>query len=128
MMKRIFCLMLCAVMLLTLVACGKEEAVDITFDADLPLAVLEDIIREKGDALLATDIPENYTYVFQNVGIVPQIIYPISDEVSFTIVPITEGKNMIVLSVKTGEDTTLDYVGAEDILAYFDSRNAVETT
>jgi hypothetical protein len=115
-------------MLLTLVACGEEEAVEVTFDADLPLAVLEDIIREKGDSLLATDIPENYTYVFQNVGIVPQIVYPISDEMSFTIVPIMDGKNMIVLSVKTGENTTLDYVGAEDILAYFDSRNAVETT
>lgn len=128
MMKRIFCLMLCAVMLLTLVACGEEEEVEVTFDADLPLAVLEDIIREKGDSLLATDIPENYTYVFQNVGIVPQIVYPVSDEMSFTIVPIMDGKNMIVLSVKTGENTTLDYVGAEDILAYFDSRNAVETT
>ena len=127
-MKRICCLMLCAVMLLTLVACGEEKEVEVTFDADLPFAVLEDIIREKGDSLLATDIPENYTYVFQNVGIVPQIVYPISDEMSFTIIPIMDGKNMIVLSVKTGENTTLDYVGAEDILAYFDSRNAVETT
>ena len=99
---------------------------EITFDADLTLDALAPIIREKGDAMLATDIPENYTYIFQNVGVVPQIIYPISEEMSFTIVPIMEGKNMIVLTVKTGEDRTLDYVGAEDILDYIDSLSEKE--
>lgn len=127
-MKRMLCLLLCAVMLLAFASCGEDDPVEITFDADLTLKVLEDIVREKGDALLATDIPENYTYVFQNVGIVPQIIYPISEEMSFTIVPITDGKNMIILTVKMGENTTLDYVGAEDILDYIDSQNATETT
>ena len=121
-MKKILCLMLCAVMLLSLGACGEDDPVEITFDADLTLDVLETLLLEKGDALLATDIPENYTYVFQNVGVVPQIIYPIDDTVSFTILPITDGKNMLVLSVKTGETTTLDYVGAVDILKFIDSQ------
>lgn len=121
-MKKILCLMICAVMLLSLCACKEEEPVEITFDADLTLEVLEDLLLEKGDSLLATDIPENYTYVFQNVGIVPQIIYPIDDTMSFTVLPITDGKNMLVLSVKTGEDITLDYVGAVDILEFIDSR------
>lgn len=114
--------MLCAVMLLSLGACGEDDPVEITFDADLTLDVLETLLLEKGDALLATDIPENYTYVFQNVGVVPQIIYPIDDTMSFTILPITDGKNMLVLSVKTGETTTLDYVGAVDILEFIDSQ------
>ena len=100
---------------------------EITFDADLTLDILAPIIREKGDAMLATDIPENYTYIFQNVGVVPQIIYPINEEMSFTIVPIMEGKNMIVLTVKTEENKTLDYVGAEDILDYIDSLSKAET-
>ncbi|MBO5048614.1 MAG: hypothetical protein J6D19_09475 [Clostridia bacterium] len=121
-MKKILCLMLCAVMLLSLCACGEDDPVEITFDADLTLDVLETLLLEKGDALLATDIPENYTYVFQNVGVVPQIIYPIDDTMSFTILPITDGKNMLVLSVKTGETTTLDYVGAVDILEFIDSQ------
>ena len=121
-MKKILCLMLCAVMLLSLGACGEDDPVEITFDADLTLDVLETLLLEKGDALLATDIPENYTYVFQNVGVVPQIIYPIDDTMSFTILPITDGKNMLVLSVKTGEMTTLDYVGAVDILEFIDSQ------
>ncbi len=121
-MKKILCLMLCAVMLLSLCACGEDDPVEITFDADLTLDVLETLLLEKGDALLATDIPENYTYVFQNVGVVPQIIYPIDDTMSFTILPITDGKNMLVLSVKTGETTTLDYVGVKDILEFIDSQ------
>ncbi|MBP3554379.1 MAG: hypothetical protein J6K63_01945 [Clostridia bacterium] len=121
-MKKILCLMLCAVMLLSLGACGEDDPVEITFDADLTLDVLETLLLEKGDALLATDIPENYTYVFQNVGVVPQIIYPIDDTMSFTILPITDGKNMLVLSVKTGETTTLDYVGVKDILEFIDSQ------
>ena len=121
-MKKILCLMLCAVMLLSLGACGEDDPVEITFDADLTLDVLETLLLEKGDALLATDIPENYTYVFQNVGVVPQIIYPIDDTMSFTILPITDGKNMLVLSVKTGETATLDYVGAVDILKFIDSQ------
>ena len=121
-MKKILCLMLCAVMLLSLGACGEDDPVEITFDADLTLDVLETLLLEKGDALLATDIPENYTYVFQNVGVVPQIIYPIDDPMSFTILPITDGKNMLVLSVKTGETATLDYVGAVDILEFIDSQ------
>ena len=125
-MKKIICLVLCALMLFSFSACAEEEPVEITFDADLTLDVLESVIREKGDAMLATDIPENYTYVFQNVGIVPQIIYPISEEMSFAIIPITEGKNMIVLTVKVGEDRTLDYVGAEDILDYIDSLSETE--
>lgn len=121
-MKKILCLMLCAVMLLSLCACGEDDPVEITFDADLTLDVLETLLREKGDSLLATDIPENYTYVFQNVGVVPQIIYPIDDTMSFTILPITDGKNMLILSVKTGETTTLDYVGVKDILEFIDSQ------
>ncbi len=121
-MKKILCLMLCAVMLLSLGACGEDDPVEITFDADLTLDVLETLLLEKGDALLATDIPENYIYVFQNVGVVPQIIYPIDDTMSFTILPITDGKNMLVLSVKTGETTTLDYVGVKDILEFIDSQ------
>ena len=121
-MKKILCLMLCAVMLLSLGACGEDDPVEITYDADLTLDVLETLLLEKGDALLATDIPENYTYVFQNVGVVPQIIYPIDDTMSFTILPITDGKNMLVLSVKTGETTTLDYVGVKDILEFIDSQ------
>lgn len=121
-MKKILCLMLCAVMLLSLCACGEDDPVEITFDADLTLDVLETLLLEKGDALLATDIPENYTYVFQNVGVVPQIIYPIDDTMSFTILPITDGKNMLILSVKTGETATLDYVGAVDILEFIDSQ------
>ena len=121
-MKKILCMMLCAVMLLSLGACGEDDPVEITFDADLTLDVLETLLLEKGDALLATDIPENYAYVFQPVGDVPQVIYPIDDTMSFTILPIRDGKNMLVLSVKTGETATLDYVGAVDILKFIDSQ------
>ena len=105
-------------MLLSLCACGKDEPVEVTFDADLTLEVLEELLLEKGDALLVTDIPENYTYLSHAVGVVPQIIYPISETVSFSVIPISEGKNMLTLSVKTEEGTTLDYVGTEDILSY----------
>jgi hypothetical protein len=122
MMKKILCLMLCAVMLLSLGACGEDDPVEITFDADLTLDVLEELLREKGDALLATDIPENYAYVFQPVGVVPQVIYPIDEKMSFSLVPIMDGKNMLILSVKTGETATLDYVGAVDILEFIDSQ------
>jgi hypothetical protein len=122
MMKKILCLMLCAVMLLSLGACGEDDPVEITFDADLTLDVLETLLREKGDALLATDIPENYAYVFQPVGVVPQVIYPIDEKMSFSLVPIMDGKNMLILSVKTGETATLDYVGAVDILEFIDSQ------
>ena len=121
-MKKILCLMLCAVMLLSLGACGEDDPVEITFDADLTLDVLEELLREKGDALLATDIPENYAYVFQPVGVVPQVIYPIDEKMSFSLVPIMDGKNMLILSVKTGETATLDYVGAVDILKFIDSQ------
>ena len=114
--------------LFVLSACGKDEPVEITFDADLTLEFLEEILLEKGDALLATDIPENYAYIFQPVGVVPQIIYPISEEMSFSVVSIADGKNMLILTVKTGENTTLDYVGAEDILSFIDSRGEAETT
>ena len=119
-MKKILCLMLCAVMLLSLGACGEDDPVEITFDADLTLDVLETLLLEKGDALLATDIPENYAYVFQPVGVVPQVIYPIDEKMSFSLVPIMDGKNMLILSVKTGETATLDYVGAVDILKFID--------
>lgn len=121
-MKKILCLMLCAVMLLSLGACGEDDPVEITFDADLTLDVLETLLLEKGDALLATDIPENYAYVFQPVGVVPQVIYPIDEKMSFSLVPIMDGKNMLILSVKTGETATLDYVGAVDILKFIDSQ------
>ena len=121
-MKKILCLMLCAVMLLSLGACGEDDPVEITFDADLTLDVLETLLLEKGDALLATDIPENYAYVFQPVGVVPQVIYPIDEKMSFSLVPIMDGKNMLILSVKTGETATLDYVGAVDILEFIDSQ------
>lgn len=114
--------MLCAVMLLSLGACGEDDPVEITFDADLTLDVLETLLLEKGDALLATDIPENYAYVFQPVGVVPQVIYPIDEKMSFSLVPIMDGKNMLILSVKTGETATLDYVGAVDILKFIDSQ------
>ncbi len=121
MMKKLALIFLCLAMIVMLPACAEEEEeIDIYFDADLTLDILEDILLEKGDALLTTDIPENYTYIFQPVGVVPQIIYPIDDTMSFSIVPITDGKNMIILSVKSGE-TTLDYVGAEDILDFIQS-------
>ena len=127
-MKRLVCALLCVMFLFVLSACGKDEPVEITFDADLTLEFLEEILLEKGDALLATDIPENYAYIFQPVGVVPQIIYPISEEMSFSVVSIADGKNMLILTVKTGENTTLDYVGAEDILSFIDSRGEAETT
>ncbi len=125
MMKNILCILFCAVLLLSLCACGDESAGgtgnEVVFDADLTLDVLEDILLKKGDALLATDIPENYTYVFQPVGAVPQIIYPIDETMSFSLIPISEGKNMMTLSVKNDEGS-LDYVGAEDILEFIRSR------
>ena len=114
------CLSACSLDLL-LCACREDDPVEITFDADLTLDVLEELLQEKGDALLATDIPENYAYVFQPVGVVPQVIYPIDEKMSFSLVPIMDGKNMLILSVKTGETATLDYVGAVDILEFIDS-------
>ncbi len=120
MMKKLILIFLCLAVLLILPACGEEEETEIYFDSDLTLDVLEELLLEKGDMLLTTDIPENYAYIFQPVGVVPQVIYPIDDMMSFSVVPITDGKNMLILSVKTGE-TTLDYVGTEDILDFIRS-------
>ncbi len=124
-MKKIIACILCVGLLCLLTACKDDsEQIDVTFEKDLTLEVLQDILEEKGDALLATDIPEEYGYIFQAVGVVPQIMYPITEEITFSILPISEGKNMLILTVKTGETTSLDYVGATDILEYIHSQNS----
>ncbi len=132
MIKKLILFVLCAWMLVSFVSCGESENTetgenDVTFDADLTLDVLEALLLEKGDALLVSDIPENYVYVFQPIGIMPQVIYPISETVSFSVVPISENKNMLTLSVRT-EALSLDYVGTEDILDYIQSQKTAETT
>ncbi len=120
---RLLAVILCLCTLFALVSCGEAEETEreVYFKRDLDLDILEGLLLEKGDALLTTDIPEDCTYLFQPVGVVPQLIYPISETVSFIILPITDGKNMLILSVKEG-DSTLDYVGAEDILDYISSQ------
>jgi len=57
--KKIICLLLCAVMLCTLCACGKDNTKSPATDSDIPTA--EDIaalVRENEDAAL-TPVPEN---------------------------------------------------------------------
>ncbi len=118
-MKKLLTIFLCLLMVLVLVSCAEEgpDERDIYFEEDLTLDVLEEILLEKGDGLLATDIPEKYMYVFDPVGIVPQIRYPITEDISFSILPISDGENMLILTVNTDGAGT-DYVGAEEILAY----------
>ncbi len=118
-MKKLLLILPCLLTMLVFVSCAEEEPDDreVYFEADLTFDVLEEILLEKGDGLLATDIPEKYMYVFDPVGIVPQIRYPITEDISFSILPISDGENMLILTVNTDGAGT-DYVGAEEILAY----------
>ncbi len=121
-MKKLLTIILCLLTVLAFVSCAEEEPDEreIYFEEDLTLDVLEEILLEKGDGLLATDIPEKYMYVFDPVGVVPQIRYPITEDIAFSILPISDGENMLILTVVVDEIGT-DYVGAAEILAYIET-------
>ncbi len=120
-MKKVLIALLCLALLLPLAGCGEDEPVEVVFTEDMTLDALEAVLREKGDAMLLTDIPENYAYQFQSVGSIPQIIYPITETMSFCVMPAADGGNLLVLSVLAEDGETLDHVGAENILAYINA-------
>ena len=120
-MKKLLIALLCLFLLIPLAGCGEDEPVEVVFTEDLNTDALAALLREKGDDMLLTDIPEHYAYQFQSVGSIPQIIYPMTQTMSFCVMPGDNGKNLFVLSVLTEDGETLDYVGAERILAYIDT-------
>lgn len=116
-------LVLCLLLIFTcfLSSCGKatEEENPTVIKSDLTLEVLHDILAEKGDAIRFSDIPEEYFYVISS-ALIPQLRYPISDEISFYIMQLSEDKFSVILTVRS-EDGEMDFTGAEEILAYIES-------
>ncbi len=120
-MRKIIAFILCLVLVLALVGCGEQEPNDVVFTEDLTLDALASVLREKGDAMLLTDIPEHYAYQIHGIGSIPQVVYPITESMSFCVMPGADGQNLLVLSVLDKDGEALDYSGAENILAYIDS-------
>ena len=87
--------------------------------SDLTIEALRDILVEKGDDIRFSDIPEEYFYVISST-LVPQLRYPINDELSFYIMQLSEDKFSVILTVRS-EDGEMDFTGAEEILAYIES-------
>ncbi|MBS6447241.1 MAG: hypothetical protein KH382_06595 [Clostridiales bacterium] len=116
-------LVLCLLLIFTcfLSSCGKAtgEENPTVIKSDLTLEALHDILAEKGDAIRFSDIPEEYFYVISS-ALVPQLRYPISDEISFYIMQLSEDKFSVILTVRS-EDADMDFIGAEEILAYIES-------
>ncbi len=123
-MKRWIALLVLVVFALVPLSCAEEpEDREIYFEEDLSLSVLEEILLEKGDALLATDIPEKYMYVFQPVGAIAQIVYPIDENTSFSVMAGGDGTNILTLTVLEGEESAY-YIGASEILSYIDAQKS----
>ena len=116
-------LVLCLLLIFTcfLSSCGKAtgEENPTVIKSDLTLEALHDILAENGDAIRFSDIPEEYFYVISS-ALVPQLRYPISDEISFYIMQLSEDKFSVILTVRS-EDADMDFIGAEEILAYIES-------
>lgn len=81
-------LFLCLLLIFTcfLGSCGKAppEENPTIIKSDLTLEALRDILVEKGDDIRFSDIPEDYFYIISST-LIPQLRYPISDEISFYI-------------------------------------------
>ena len=116
-------LVLCLLLIFTcfLSSCGKAtgEENPTVIKSDLTLEALHDILAEKGDASRFSDIPEEYFYVISS-ALIPQLRYPISDEISFYIMQLSEDKFSVILTVRS-ENADMDFTGAEEILAYIES-------
>jgi len=102
-------------------ACGRssDEREPTVVKSDLTLEVLHDILSEKGDDIRFSDIPDNYFYIISS-ALVPQLRYPISEEISFYIMQISESEFSVILTVRS-EGREMDFTGAEEILAYIAS-------
>ena len=124
-MKRIFSLCLAMLCVMTLVSCGAEKKPpekEITFEADLTLDVLAEILREKGDSVRFSDIPEKYFYDISQT-LVPGLRYPIDENTAFFIMQIAEDKFSVMLTVKT-EAGSRTLSGAQEILDYINGASA----
>ena len=131
-MKKIFALFLSAVFVLSLCSCSFGETETTTaseteevnlFSADLSFDVLAEILREKGDAIHFSSIPEQYFYVIPNTAI-PQICYPIHEKANFRITMIGENQFSLMLSIENEDGSVSSYDSAEEILDYIDSLQA----
>ena len=102
-------------------SCGKASGEEnpTVIKSDLTIEALRDILVEKGDDIRFSDIPEEYFYVISST-LVPQLRYPINDELSFYIMQLSEDKFSVILTVRS-EDGEMDFTGAEEILAYIES-------
>lgn len=116
-------LFLCLLLIFTcfLGSCGKAppEENPTIIKSDLTLEALRDILVEKGDDIRFSDIPEDYFYIISST-LIPQLRYPISDEISFYIMQLSEDKFSMILTVRS-EDCEMDFTGAKEILAYIES-------
>jgi|GEM_PF-3642442 lipoprotein len=116
-------LVLCLLLIFTcfLSSCGKASGEEnpTVIKSDLTIEALRDILVEKGDDIRFSDIPEEYFYVISST-LVPQLRYPINDELSFYIMQLSEDKFSVILTVRS-EDGEMDFTGAEEILAYIES-------
>lgn len=103
-----------------LISCGKtpEEGPETVIKADLTLEALYDILLEKGDGIRFSDIPEDYFYIISST-LVPQLRYPISEEISFYIMQISETAFSVILTVRS-EQGEMDFTGAQEILDYIE--------
>lgn len=102
-------------------SCGKtvEEEESTAFKSDLTLEALHDILSEKGDNIRFSDIPEDYFYIISST-LIPQLRYPISEDISFYIMQLSESEFSVILTVRS-ENDDMDFTGAEEILAYIES-------
>ena len=116
-------LVLCLLLIFTcfLSSCGKASGEEnpTVIKSDLTIEALRDILVEKGDDIRFSDIPEEYFYVISST-LVPQLRYPINDELSLYIMQLSEDKFSVILTVRS-EDGEMDFTGAEEILAYIES-------
>ena len=116
-------LVLCLLLIFTcfLSSCGKASGEEnpTVIKSDLTIEALRDILVEKGDDIRFSDIPEEYFYVISST-LVPQLRYPINDELSFYIMQLSEDKFSVILTVRS-EDGEMDFTGAEEIRAYIES-------
>lgn len=121
-MKRFLCLLTAAVLCAAIFSCGKEPDNTVTVKSDLPLDVLCDILKEKGDKVKFSDIPPEYMAVIPNPAL-PQVLYPIDENTSFYIIQTSETTFYAMLAVKKNEEQ-LSFSGAQEIIAYIESLSA----
>ena len=128
-MKKIFAMILSFALMFSFCACSsvatettatsETEEVNL-FSADLSFEVL---LKEKGDQINFSSIPEQYCYLIPNAAI-PQICYPIHEKANFRITMVGENAYSIMLAVENEDGSVSSYNNAQAILSYIESLDA----